>query len=116
MARSDVIRADLERIRGMSDEEFDAQWGEWARRQDRDLRLLRERWIGDLERMLPHAEREEAALAELVAAKDAYRDDPSEGNRNRKANAVTAVQDIRAEERDGRDTHGLAGDAYVTGV
>ncbi len=116
MARSDVIRADLDRIRGMSDAEFADKWGAWARSQDRDLTLVRQRWIGDLEHMLPHAVREEEAVAELVAAKDAYRDDPSEANRQRKADAVAAVQAVRFEERANRAGVRVAGDAYVTGA
>ena len=115
MARSDVIRADLERIRDMPDAEFEAKWGAWARAQDRDLSLMRQRWLGDLEHMLPHAEAEEAAVEELVAAKDAYRGDPSDTNRLRKAVAVAAVQAIRFEERANRSGIRLAGDAYVTG-
>ncbi len=116
MARSDVIRADLERIRGMSEQEFADKWGAWARSQDRDLKLVRQRWIEDLEHMLRHAEREDEAVVELVAAKDAYRDDPSEANRQRKADAVAAVQALRFEERANRTGIRVAGDAYVTGV
>lgn len=114
MARSDVIRADLERIRAMPDEEFEAQWGEWARQADRDLRLVRERWIGDLERMLPYAVAEEDALVEMTAAKDAYREDPSPGNKARRAAAVAAVQAIRAEERNHPGRQFVAGDAFVS--
>lgn len=113
MARSDVIRADLERIRGMSEAEFADKWGAWARAQDRDLTLVRQRWISDLEHMLPHAEREEEAVAELVAAKEAFRDDPSEANRRRKADAVAAVQAARFEERANRTGIRVAGDAFV---
>ncbi len=116
MARSDVIRADLERIRGMSDEEFADKWGAWARSQDRDLNLVRQRWIEDLEHALPHAEREEEAVAKLVAAKDAFRDDPSEANRQRKADAVAAVQAVRLAERANRTGVRVVGDAYVTGA
>lgn len=113
MARSDVIRADLERLRGMSDKQFQAKWGAWALSQDRDWRLVRQRWISDLEHMLPHAESEEAAVADLVAAKDAFRADPSEDNRQHKADAVAAVQAVRAEERANRVGVRLAGDAFV---
>lgn len=45
------------------------------------------------------SEREDKAVANLVAAKDAYREDPSDKNKARKAKAVQAVQDIRNEER-----------------
>jgi hypothetical protein len=119
-SRADVIRADIDRIRGMSDAEFAEKWGDWARRQDRDLKLVRRRWLEDLEYALPHAEREAESGAVLVAAKDAYRADPSEENKAAKDAAVRAVQDIRAEERGSRepaDPKGfrLAGDAYVVG-
>lgn len=116
MARSDVLRADLDRIRSMPDDEFEEKWGAWARRQDRDVGLLRRRWIADLERMLPFAEREEEAVAELVAAKDACRERPTDANRARKAAAAAAVQAIRAEERIDRPGVGVVGDAYVTGA
>jgi len=115
VARSDVIRADLERIRDMPDAEFEEKWGAWARAQDRDISLMRQRWIGDLEHMLPHAEAEEAAVVELVAAKDAFRADPSDANRERKAAAVAAVQAVRFEERANRTGIRLAGDAFVNG-
>lgn len=112
MARSDVIRADLERIRSTPDDEFAEKWGEWARQNDRDLNLMRQRWIGDLERALPHAEAEEAVLGELVAAKDAYREDQSEPNRVRRAAAVAAVQAVRNAER-GRSRK-MTGDTFVS--
>ena len=121
MARSDVIRADLERIQSMSDGEFAEKWGAWARSQDRDLDLVRQRWVEDLEYALPYAEAEEAACEDLVAAKDAYRDDPSEENKVLKAAAVEAVQLVRAEERlkrvdsTGRPLLRLGGDAYPSG-
>lgn len=115
MARSDVIRADLERIRSMPDDEFEAKWADWARQYDRDLTLMRQRWIGDLERMLPYAEAEEAALVEMTAAKDAYREDPSPDNKARRAAAVAAVQAIRLEERTHPGRQLVAGDAFVTG-
>lgn len=114
MARSDVIRADLDRVRGMSDEEFAEQWGEWARRADRDPKLVQQRWIRDLERALPYAEAEEAAVEELVAAKDAYRDDPSPDNKARRQAAITAVSAIRAEERSRPGRHMVAGDAFIS--
>jgi len=115
VARSDNIRADIERISTMPDAEFEARWGAWAHKRDRDLSLMRQRWLGDLERALPFAEREEAAVAELIAAKVACTDEPSATNRARKATAVAAVQAARAEERTGRTTF-VAGDAYATGV
>lgn len=111
--RSEVIRADIDRIEAMSDDEFRDRWGTWARAQDRDPTLVRQRWLDDLRRALPYAEREEAAVAELVAAKDAYRADPSGENRARKVAAVEAVRAIRAEER--TDAVRIGGDAFVTG-
>lgn len=54
------------------------------------------------------------ALAELVAAKAAYRADPSEANRARKAAAVTAVQQVRAHLREGRTTTQVGGDAFLS--
>lgn len=115
MARSDNLRADIARIGSMPDEEFAAEWGAWCRTQDRDLNLMRERWLDDLRFALPFAEREEAAVEELVAAKAAYAEDPSDENRERKAAAVEAVQAVRAEERANRKHIGIAGDAF-TGV
>lgn len=111
--RSENIRADIARVSSMSEEEFLAKWGAWCRAQDRDPALMRRRWLEDLEHMLPFAEREEAAVAELVAAKDAYRADPSA--RARRDAAVAAVQEIRAAERAGRPGLRPAGDAFVTG-
>jgi hypothetical protein len=75
---------------------------------------MRQRWLADLERMLPYAEREDEACVELVAAKDAYRDDPTAENLERKQMAVMTVQDIRAEER----TAGVqvCGDAFIGGA
>lgn len=112
MARSDVIRADLERIRGMSDEQFVEQWGEWARQADRDPALVRERWITDLEHALPYAEQEEEACAELVAAKDAYRGDPTPENKALRDAAFAVVRDIRNEERSRPGRRMIAGDAF----
>lgn len=114
MARSDVIRADLERVRGMSDEEFTEQWGEWARQADRDVDKVRERWLADLERALPYAEAEEAAIEELVAAKNAYRNDPTAENKARRDAAVTAVQAARAEERSHPGRSMMAGDTFIS--
>lgn len=115
MARSDNLRADIERIRSMPDDEFETRWGSWAYERDRDLTLMRQRWLDDLTRALPYAEREEEAVAELVAAKAACADGPNPDTRARKAAAVAAVQAVRAEERAGR-TNFVAGDAYATGV
>jgi hypothetical protein len=113
MARSDNIRADIERISSMSDEEFEAKWGTWCYAQDRDVRMMRLRWINDLEYALPFAVREEDALTELTAAKAAYRDDPTDENRAWKASAVAEVQVVRAEERINRTYVGIVGDAFV---
>lgn len=113
--RSENIRADIDRIRSMPDDEFADRWSAWCHAQDRDLHLMRARWIADLEAALPHAQREDAAVAELVAAKDAYRTDPSDANRDRKAAAVAAVQALRAAERADRTGVQVCGDAY-TGV
>lgn len=115
MARADDIRADIERIESMPDAEFEERWGDWARSQDRDLEMMRTRWVDDLKRMLPHAEREDEAGVELVAAKDAYRDDPSENNRLRRDRAVAEIQQIRRDKRAGRGM-AIAGDAFVNGA
>lgn len=115
-SRADNARADLERIRGMSDEEFEAQWGEWARRQDKDLQLVRQRWIGDLEKIADYAEQEAAAVAELVEAKAMYRDNPTPETKAYRDAAVAAVQLIRAQERTAERRIGPAGDAFVVGT
>jgi hypothetical protein len=60
--------------------------------------------------------RETAAVDQLVAAKDAYREDPSEANRKARDKAVAKVQKIRAEEREGRTGLSVGGDAEQTGV
>lgn len=53
-------------------------------------------------------------LAELVDAKEAYRDDPSDENKERKAAAVAAVQEHRALARAGRTASPtVGGDAFV---
>jgi hypothetical protein len=57
-----------------------------------------------------------AAVDQLVAAKDAYREDPSEANRKAKEKAVAKVQKIRADEREGRAGLSVGGDAEQTGV
>jgi len=116
VARSDNIRADIERVRTMPAREFADRWGEWARVQDREIERVRQRWIDDLEKMLPFAEQEEALLGDLVAAKEAYRTNPSRPNRAARAAAVTAVQALRATERADRARVRIAGDAYVSGV
>jgi hypothetical protein len=102
VARSEVIRADLERIRGMSDQEFADEWGEWARRNDRDPRLVQERWVRDLEYQLPFAEREEEVLPAFVDAKEAFRP---------VARAKTAIEHLRgaAQALDGDDLAAVAG-------
>lgn len=114
MGRAEVIEADLDRIRSMPDDVFEQQWGAWCLSQDRDVNLMRQRWIADLERMLPYARQEDAAVEELVAAKDAYRTDPTPAARNRRDVAVAAVQNLRAQERETRrDKYRIGGDAYV---
>jgi hypothetical protein len=60
--------------------------------------------------------RETAAVDQLVAAKDAYREDPSDENRKARDAAVKKVQKIRAEEREGRTGLSVGGDAEQTGV
>lgn len=60
------------------------------------------------------ADAEAGVLDELVAAKDAYRTDPSEGNRTRKAAAVSAIQYVREVQRTGRATHAVGGDAVAS--
>lgn len=45
------------------------------------------------------SQREAEAVAVLVAAKDAYRNNPTDENKVRKAEAVRAVEEIRNEER-----------------
>ena len=112
MARSDNLKADLDRIRSMPEAEFEARWGTWCRVRDRDVNLMRARWIADLEYAIPHAEREEAALTELIEAKEAFRLEPTAANRARRDAAVTAIQAIRAEERAERRGVGVAGDAF----
>lgn len=114
MGRAEVIRADIERIESMSGEEFEERWGAWARSQDRDVTLMRARWISDLRAMLPHAEREDEAGVELVAAKDAYKAKPTDKSRARRDAAVAAIQAIRLEERSSRSTLAIAGDAFVS--
>lgn len=115
MGRSDVIQLDLERIRGMSDEEFEEKWGDWAREADRDLHLVRQRWVGDLERALPYARAEDEAVRELVAAKDAYRSKKTPKNKARREAAVQAVRELRVAERTRPGRQFVAGDAFVTG-
>lgn len=57
---------------------------------------------------------EAGVLAELVAAKEAYRADPSPENKVRKAAAVGAVQQLRAHLRVGRTSNQVGGDAFVS--
>ena len=59
------------------------------------------------------AEAHEGLIAELVAAKDAYRADPTPENRERKDAAVSAVVKYRAVIREGRTTHDVVGDAVA---
>lgn len=54
------------------------------------------------------------ALSELIDAKDAYRTDPSEANRARKAAAVATLQQLRGHLRQGRTRPQVAGDAFIT--
>lgn len=78
--------------------------------------------MSDLERLLAAkadadrqlAEAEAGLLAELVAAKKAYRADRSPGNRDRKDTAAAAVQAYRAVIRAGRTVHDVAGDAVAS--
>jgi len=55
-----------------------------------------------------------AALSELIDAKAAYRDDPTEQNRARKAAAVATLQQLRAHLRAGRTGVQVGGDAFVS--
>lgn len=114
MSRSEVLQADLERIEAMSPEDFDARWGAWADATDRDVVKVRERWIRDLRRGLAYAQLEDEGVRELIAAKDAYRADPSEANRARKAAAVDYVQSLRTEERDQPGRMRISGDAFTS--
>lgn len=59
--------------------------------------------------------REKAAVDQLIAAKDAFREDPSEKNRKARDKAVAAVQKIRNEDRADR-TGLIGGDAFPTGA
>lgn len=115
MARSDVVKADLERIRGMSRKDFEDKWGDWARERDRDVTLVQQRWVRDLEHQLAHAKQEEALLDELTAAKAAHQENPTDASRQRRDAAVASIQAVRAAERANR-TVSLAGDAYETGA
>jgi hypothetical protein len=75
----------------------------------------------DLERLLAAkadadqqlADAEAGLLAELTAAKAAYRSHKSPENRERKDAAVAAVQAFRAVIREGRTVHAIAGDAVA---
>lgn len=71
--------------------------------------------VADLATAKAALEQAEAdATDELIAAKQAYRDDPTGENRRRKAAAVEHIQEIRAAVRADRPTQ-IGGDAYVTG-
>lgn len=59
------------------------------------------------------SDRENEAVAVLVAAKDAYRADPSPENKAAKAEAVATVTAIRNEERADRTGVSVAGDAFT---
>lgn len=115
MPRSDNLKADLRRVKGMSASEFEAEWGRWAEATDRDPERVRARWVRDLEKAIPFAEREEEALDELVKAKEAHRKKSTDETKARRDAAVEAVQAIRAEERANRAGITIGGDAY-TGV
>jgi hypothetical protein len=60
------------------------------------------------------AEAEGELLAELVDAKQAAREDPSEDNRARKVAAVEAIQQWRFVVREGREAHAVGGDAFLS--
>lgn len=61
-------------------------------------------------------EAEEGLLAELVAAKEAFRADPSPENLARKEAAVDAIRAYRGVVRAERGArHQVAGDAFVDG-
>lgn len=60
---------------------------------------------------------EAEATEELIAAKAAYRDDPSDGNRERKAAAVDRIQALRSIVRADREQGPgatVGGDAYLS--
>lgn len=61
------------------------------------------------------AAEETQLLAELLAAKDAHRQNRSQRNRERKAAAVAAIRAVRAESRRGR-TGLVGGDAFLSPV
>jgi hypothetical protein len=120
MSRAEIAAADLARITAMSQEEFRDEWGEWARLRDRDVELVRTRWISDLRDQITWGEQEDLVLAELVAAKDAYRADPNEATKARKARAVAEIVQLRSMERisrldplTGRPVITIGGDAWA---
>lgn len=115
MARSDVVKADLERIQGMSRKDFADKWGDWARARDRDVALVQQRWVRDLEHQLTHAQQEEALLDELTEAKAAHRKSPTDASRQRRDAAVASIQAVRAAERANRTVR-IGGDTYETGA
>lgn len=53
-------------------------------------------------------------LAELVAAKDAHRAKPTAKTRERKAAAVAAIQEVRAQARRGRTGNAVGGDVFLS--
>ena len=57
---------------------------------------------------------EAEAEAVLIAAKDAYRADPTAANRQAKADAVADIRRLRAAARVGRAGNAVAGDVFVT--
>lgn len=59
---------------------------------------------------------ETEATEELIAAKTAYREDPTDENRTRKAKAVAVIQALRAAVRADRQGNQVAGDAYLSPV
>lgn len=59
------------------------------------------------------ADAEQAALAQLAANKQAYRDNPSEDTRRDKAEAARRLQSLRAALRRDRAGFGVGGDAFV---
>jgi hypothetical protein len=58
---------------------------------------------------------ETRATEKLIAAKAAYRDNPTDANRARKAAAVEHIQALRAAVRADRTGTTVAGDAYTEG-
>lgn len=67
----------------------------------------------DLEAQLVAAEQD--ALAELLAAKEAYRANPTNETAQRRLDAIAAIQAIRALVRAGRPL-AVGGDAFVATI